>query len=70
MPEDAIVEEVGVGGVTAEWVSAPGASENKAALYLHGGGHMIGSTRTHRLPMFYLNPLQYLVPCFQTDFVV
>ena len=55
VPEDAIVEQVGVGGVTAEWVSAPGASENKTVLYLHCGGYMIGSTRTHRLPMFYLS---------------
>ncbi len=55
VPEDAIVEQVGVGGVTAEWVSAPGVSENRAVLYLHGGGYMIGSSRTHRVPMFYLS---------------
>ena len=55
LPEDAVVEQVGVGGITAEWVSAPGASENKAVLYLHGGGYIIGSTRTHRVPMYHLS---------------
>ena len=55
VPEDAVIEQVGVGGVTAEWVSAPGASENKAVLYLHGGGYIIGSTRTHRVPMYHLS---------------
>ena len=55
VPAEAIVEPVGVGGVTGEWVSAPGASERRAVLYLHGGGYMIGSTRTHRLPMFHLS---------------
>ena len=41
-------ERVGVGNVTAEWVTAPGVDENRVMLYLHGGGYLVGSTRTHR----------------------
>jgi acetyl esterase/lipase len=36
------------GGVTAEWVTAEGASDSRVVLYLHGGGYIIGSPRTHR----------------------
>ena len=39
---------VNAGGVTAEWVTAEGASESRVVLYLHGGGYIIGSPRTHR----------------------
>ena len=39
---------VNAGGVTAEWVRADGASDSKVVLYLHGGGYIIGSPRTHR----------------------
>jgi len=55
VPEDTVVEQVGAGGVAAEWISVPGASEEKVVMYLHGGGYMIGSTRTHRVPMSYLS---------------
>lgn len=36
------------GGVTAEWVTAESASDSRIVLYLHGGGYIIGSPRTHR----------------------
>lgn len=39
---------VDAGGVAAEWVVAPGARDDRAVLYLHGGGYCIGSLRTHR----------------------
>ena len=39
---------VSAGGVTAEWVTADGASDSKVVLYFHGGGYIIGSPRTHR----------------------
>ncbi len=41
-------EEVDAGGVPAEWVSAPGASADRAVLYLHGGGYNAGSPASHR----------------------
>ena len=42
---------VNAGGVTAEWVTAEGASDSRVVLYLHGGGYIIGSPRTHRALM-------------------
>ncbi|MBV8771223.1 MAG: alpha/beta hydrolase [Deltaproteobacteria bacterium] len=41
-------ERVEPGGVAAEWISAPGAAGNRAVLYLHGGGYVVGSIKTHR----------------------
>ncbi|HKV53409.1 MAG TPA: alpha/beta hydrolase [Candidatus Binataceae bacterium] len=47
-PADIKCEPVKAGGVAAEWVSAPGAAADRAVLYLHGGGYVIGSIKTHR----------------------
>jgi epsilon-lactone hydrolase len=41
-------EPVRAGGVGAEWISAPGAQRDRAVLYLHGGGYVVGSVKTHR----------------------
>ena len=41
-------EPVSAGGVKAEWISAPGAVPGRAVLYLHGGGYVVGSIKTHR----------------------
>jgi epsilon-lactone hydrolase len=41
-------EPVMAAGVRAEWVSAPGAAPDRAVLYLHGGGYVLGSIKTHR----------------------
>src|SRR5262245_3991830 len=51
-PVDADIkrETVTAGGVKAEWVSAPDADAGRAVLYLHGGGYVIGSIKTHRAP--------------------
>jgi acetyl esterase/lipase len=46
--DDIECERLGVGGMAAEWVSAPGADKDRVQLYLHGGGYVIGSMRTHR----------------------
>lgn len=45
---DVKCEKVDANGVKAEFVSAPGADPNRAILYLHGGGYVIGSINTHR----------------------
>ena len=42
------VRRVDAGGVPGELVSGVGASEDTAILYLHGGGYVVGSPRTHR----------------------
>jgi acetyl esterase/lipase len=41
-------ERVNAGGVDAEWVCAPGVADDRFVLYLHGGGYVIGSIKTHR----------------------
>ncbi|HUN56840.1 MAG TPA: alpha/beta hydrolase [Candidatus Binataceae bacterium] len=48
IPADIKQEKVSAGGVPAEWISAPNASADRAVLYLHGGGYVIGSINTHR----------------------
>jgi epsilon-lactone hydrolase len=48
IPPDIKSEKVSAGGVEAEWISAPNASADRAVLYLHGGGYVIGSINTHR----------------------
>ena len=45
---DVTCEPVNAGGVPAEWIAAPGAVQDRAILYLHGGGYVIGSINTHR----------------------
>jgi acetyl esterase/lipase len=36
------------GGVKAEWVLSPGADPMRRTLYIHGGGFIVGSPRSHR----------------------
>jgi acetyl esterase/lipase len=36
------------GGMPAEWVIAPGADKNRRMLYIHGGGFVVGSPKSHR----------------------
>jgi acetyl esterase/lipase len=46
--DDIDVETVQVAGIKAEWLRAPGVQTDRAILYLHGGGYVIGSLNTHR----------------------
>jgi acetyl esterase/lipase len=39
---------VNTGGVPGEWAIAPGARDDRALVYLHGGGYTMGSLATHR----------------------
>jgi acetyl esterase/lipase len=48
LPDDVRCTPVDAGGVPAEWVAASGARQDRAVLYLHGGGYCIGSIATHR----------------------
>ena len=48
IPADVSVEPVNANGVRAEWISTPGAVNDAAILYLHGGGYVIGSLDSHR----------------------
>jgi acetyl esterase/lipase len=51
LEEDIVTERVGVGGVPAEWIYAPETADDQVLMYLHGGGYIIGSMRTHRVPL-------------------
>jgi len=46
--KDATCTPVEAGGVPAEWISTPGAANDRVVLYLHGGGYVLGSVNTHR----------------------
>ncbi|HTO71516.1 MAG TPA: alpha/beta hydrolase [Myxococcota bacterium] len=48
LPAGLIREARDVNGVPAEWLSAPGSAADRAVLYLHGGGYVLGSIGTHR----------------------
>lgn len=39
---------VDAGGIPAEWVLAPGADPARRVLYIHGGGFVMGSPKSHR----------------------
>lgn len=45
---DVTVERVSANGVTSEWTATPDADRDRAVLYLHGGGYVIGSLDSHR----------------------
>ena len=47
-PPDVTVERVTARTAPAEWLSPRGARADAAILYLHGGGYVIGSPRSHR----------------------
>jgi acetyl esterase/lipase len=48
LAEDVISEALEMGGVPAEWITVPGAAEDRILFYLHGGGYCVGSLNTHR----------------------
>ena len=47
-PPDVKVERVSAPVAPAEWLRPPGAVAGRVVLYLHGGGYVIGSPRSHR----------------------
>ena len=47
-PADVAVERVAAPVRPAEWLTPPGARSDTVVLYLHGGGYVIGSPRSHR----------------------
>ena len=55
LDEDITCHPTAVGGVPGEWISAPEAAEDRALLYLHGGGYVIGSMRGYRVMLSHLS---------------
>jgi acetyl esterase/lipase len=47
-PENVNCQPVAIGDVRAEWVRPPAVRSDRALLYLHGGGYVIGSVNSHR----------------------
>jgi monoterpene epsilon-lactone hydrolase len=47
-PADVAVERMNAPERPAEWLLPPGVRADGAVLYLHGGGYVIGSPRSHR----------------------
>jgi epsilon-lactone hydrolase len=48
-PDDIVSEPVDAGGVSGEFISAPGVDASRCIYYLHGGGYVIGSVGSHRI---------------------
>lgn len=48
VPDGTLVEAASLGGVKGEWVRGPGVHRDAALLYLHGGGYLVGSPKSHR----------------------
>jgi monoterpene epsilon-lactone hydrolase len=48
IPPDVKVEPIQAPERPAEWITPAGARADAAVLYLHGGGYVIGSLRSHR----------------------
>jgi acetyl esterase/lipase len=47
VPEGVTVREAYAGGCRAYWHEPVGASKDRVILYLHGGGYVIGSPKSH-----------------------
>ncbi len=45
---DTAIDPVDAGGVPGAWFTPAGARTDRVLLYLHGGGHVMGSAETHR----------------------
>ena len=51
VPDDVSTEPADANGVPVEWIRSPGTNGERAILYLHGGGYVMGSINTHRYLM-------------------
>jgi acetyl esterase/lipase len=48
VPEGMEIEPAKVGGIAGEWARGRRARRDAAVLYLHGGGYVVGSPKSHR----------------------
>src|SRR5690349_12222108 len=48
LPPDVRTEGVQAGSVAAEWTETPSAEPGRVILFLHGGGYVSGSIKSHR----------------------
>lgn len=55
IPPDFKMEEKDMEGVMTEWLIPPNSNPTKLLYYIHGGGFVLGSPRTHRMFVAYLS---------------
>ncbi|MEP2828420.1 alpha/beta hydrolase [Parvibaculum sp.] len=67
LPAGIEVEALRFGGVAAEKITAPEARQDKAFLYIHGGGFVAGSPRTHR-PLTWRLAKDIGIPVYAIDY--
>ncbi len=48
LPQGIEHSPVSIDGLSAEWIAPSGVTKDKAILYFHGGGYVVGSSRMHR----------------------
>ncbi len=48
LPDDAVIEEINIEHMNADWVSVADSQADRVVLYLHGGGYAIGSNTGYR----------------------
>jgi acetyl esterase/lipase len=48
LPANITISPVEIGELYAEWITPPGAQQDQAILYFHGGGYVSGSCVSHR----------------------
>lgn len=48
LPQGARFAPVNAGGIASEWMDMPRVARDRVFLFLHGGGYVAGSPRTHR----------------------
>ena len=54
VPESVTITETEIAGVAAEWLVGPTGKDGPVMLYLHGGGYVAGSLKSHRHLVAYL----------------
>ena len=49
IPKEVIIKSVIADNVPSEWFYYPESNDDRVILYIHGGGHIMGSSNTHKL---------------------
>ncbi|MFW9875705.1 MAG: alpha/beta hydrolase [Candidatus Thorarchaeota archaeon] len=55
IPKDVDIEQFKIGNIPAEWISVPGAHEDKVFFHLFGGGYIMGTLKSRRTIPYHLS---------------
>jgi monoterpene epsilon-lactone hydrolase len=55
IPKDVRVEQIKIGNIPAEWISVPGANEEKVFYNLFGGGYIMGNLKSRRIIPYHIS---------------